>query len=1035
MLRFFKILFIIIFSAGTVRAAIDDSTKNALSELEKTYNDNINKDTYVAMEAAAQGKQLAQEAGDTAYIALMNKYLGKCYFKNCVYYLAMESQFAAYEGFLRLNNKKEIADCLVDIAETYSAQEVYDMAEEYAQKSYEICKNSDFPEQRAAALRMLGIIRININEEEALNNLIQAKSILDSLGHADLSVDINLHIAQTYMLLDQPDNALSILNGNLEEYVKQNDFYNIARTYAAFGRTYTYIEQFEKAELYYKQAEKIYIDNSLFRETAQTQYLLAGLYYQNDNYNPAEEYAAKCLSLAQTIEDLKLKYSSCDILYKVYKKSNRISEALLFCERVKILADSIYAEKKKEQFSEFQVSMESQKQQKEIEMLQVSAEKDRLMSASKQYRRNIIFFVVICILIIGVVVIYYFRYKEKAKNNKLLQDSNARMQLEIQERKLAEAEVRNSEEKYRLLFRKTPVGIIQFDDGFNITTVNDRFIHIFNIENSNLVGKSINSILPAEIFRGFDAEKDDNGRMQKQERKIETIGGDVYVSITLKSYSYNSGREVEKGGIMIVEDITERKKAEMASIGGNSLGGRILKLLPDLFFILNKNADYIEAVIPRNPELQNTYKGKNIREMLPADLLLPFLVAFNNVKKTGKTQYVEYKTAEKNEFGNPVYNEARFFADGDNVLLSIRDISRQKETENDLKTAKANAESGSKAKSRFLLDMAQDIKLPLEKIIEKSKYLSGLNNAPELNAKIKEIEDDTREVFDNLSDILNLTKIEADKSQLYLKTANPVKLAKEIFDIFKEKAEEKNLDYEFEAENNIPHQLEFDEVRLRQVLFNIVGNGVKFTQKGRVKVIVGKTTVDPMHIDLIFKVSDTGVGLTENQRNSLFEKQDSPEHKNGAVKNMSGTREILESINGKISVMSELGKGSTFTITLPGLEADADFAVETELVDTDILQSSEKAVNTTRKKKVDAEKEFFKAVKETFVPKFIGLKQSISFEILYHYADEYEKLASAYNIEKSVTLAQNLKRNVKNFDISKINNTLKDFEKEIFNNN
>ena len=278
--------------------------------------------------------------------------------------------------------------------------------------------------------------------------------------------------------------------------------------------------------------------------------------------------------------------------------------------------------------------MESQRLQKEIDMLQVNSEKEKLRIEKKQANRNITLLGIIIALVIAVVIIYYFRYKEKARHNADLSLSNSRMEQEIKERKIAETELRNSEEKYRLLFRKTPVGIVQFNDKHIITAVNERFIQIFGLKNKSIIGQDIYTVIPQKQFDIIE-QNSDTGKdsISKSELKVNTSGGEVFASVSYKSYADQTGTSVEKGGILIIEDITERKVAEAQLAAYNAASNNIIEMMPESIFLLDSKANYIFAQIPGiNITERNTYLGKNMREMLAPDVLLPFLVAFNTVK-------------------------------------------------------------------------------------------------------------------------------------------------------------------------------------------------------------------------------------------------------------------------------------------------------------------------------------------------------------------------------------------------------------------
>ena len=1011
--------------------ALAQSDSLQFQQLISRSNDTLKVHPYVALEYAAQARQLAELSCDSLQMALAYKTLGNCYYKTRVYYLAMNMHFKAFEIYARLGNRGLMAECFVSIATTYMAQEVFDMAEEYCMKAIEICKSGEFPEVQADAFAVLGMVSIFTNEELALPNMKKAKQLYDSLDLVNKSIDINIHLAEAYSLLDEPDSALNLLEHNLEKYVLYGEKGNIARTYLTFGNLYELLGELSRAATYYTTSIKQFTECGMMHEAIGCRLRLATVKFNAKDYDVALQNATKALELAQIeecmhgTEEIIYKHNACQIIYRVHQVLGHNDLALKYCERFAQTGDSVYILKKQERFSEFQVSMESQRLQKEIEMIQVNSDREKLLFEKKQYNRNVLFLSIIITLVIAVVIIYIYRYKEKERHNTALSLSNNRMEQEIKERKIAEAELRNSEEKYRLLFRKTPVGIIQFNDKFVITAVNERFMDIFSIKNKNILGQDIYTVIPQKTFEGFsidgDGESSRAGKVSKRELKINTPGGEVYASITFTTYLYNTGNDVEKGGILIIEDITERKKAEEHRNIHNAASNNIIDMMPESIFLLDEKANYIFARIPGLPDNeQNAYIGRNMREMLTPDILLPYLVAFNTVRKTGETQYAEYELEN-----NPdVENEARFIrCDDGKVLVTVRDISRQKRAEKKLKNDKNNAESGSKAKSEFILGMTTEFKAPLETILMNCEQLAATATTKEQGAKIKEVINSALFVNETFTDILKLTEVETVTKNVYTKLVDPISVAKEVFEIFRSRAEEKKLEYNFVAGNNIPKHLHLDEVRMRQILFNIISNGIKFTENGSVTLTVNATTANNK-ADITFAVTDTGVGISDAKLKNIF----SPENGNTG---MVLTKKMADSMGASITVKSEQGKGSTFLLLIKGvnLESEPNNAAQ-KLSDL----PEQKHTVSTRRKNSDAMREYVSVLKYAMIPEFKNMKNQMSFEVLTDVVTRFREQSLAYHIDKGVHIADELIVNINNYDIPNITMNLRKLETYIQNN-
>lgn len=173
-----------------------------------------------------------------------------------------------------------------------------------------------------------------------------------------------------------------------------------------------------------------------------------------------------------------------------------------------------------------------------------------------------------------------------------------------------------------------------------------------------------------------------------------------------------------------------------------------------------------------------------------------------------------------------------------------------------------------------------------------------------------------------INDLLDLTKIEAGKMELQCHPVDAKIIFKEINAIFSHRVKEKGLDFHISIDPNLPDWLMLDEVRLRQILFNLVGNAVKFTEEGYVKLSVYNECQEEKkgYIDLIFTVRDTGISIPKDQINLIFEpfkQQDGLSSKYGGTGlGLAITKRLVEMMDGEIMVMSEKGKGSVFNVVI-----------------------------------------------------------------------------------------------------------------------
>ena len=278
-----------------------------------------------------------------------------------------------------------------------------------------------------------------------------------------------------------------------------------------------------------------------------------------------------------------------------------------------------------------------------------------------------------------------------------------------------------------------------------------------------------------------------------------------------------------------------------------------------------------------------------------------------------------------------------------------RDITDNKRIQKDIKAARIEAEKFAKkamladqTKSAFLANMSHEIRTPMNAIMGFSEILREQLKNPEYIKYVDIILTSSKTLLELINDILDISKIEAGKMEIQYRPTDPQALFNDIARIFAEKVKAKGIRLISEIDEKLPNAVLIDEVRVRQILFNLVGNAVKFTSEGYIELKVkGIFHTGRSKIDLVFSVKDTGIGIAEENKKEIFNafqqsrNQDMKKY-GGTGLGLAITKKLVELMNGEISLESEVGKGSIFKVIIKEV-AVASIGSEENIIDSGIL--------------------------------------------------------------------------------------------------
>ncbi len=373
----------------------------------------------------------------------------------------------------------------------------------------------------------------------------------------------------------------------------------------------------------------------------------------------------------------------------------------------------------------------------------------------------------------------------------------------------------------------------------------------------------------------------------------------------------------------IIANTYQRKFFESSLRESEQKNHAILESMPDVLFHVDKTGKILNYISTNEDQMQisspESLINQQVSDLFEKEFAKMIFNAINLCLEKGTYKF---------DFSLPMvqtenYYEARMSKMNDSeVIVIVRNISERIENERQIISERDRANQANQSKSEFLANMSHEIRTPMNAILGFSEALYYKLESPQQKKMVKSILSSGNLLLTLLNDILDLSKIEAGKLEMSPQPVDLINVLSEIETLYTEKAKKKNVELIVGKSEDFPIAVQLDEIRIKQVLFNLVGNAIKFTHQGYVKLTLDFDRITDKIGNLYITISDTGIGILEDQQEVIFEafRQQSGQSNRlygGAGLGLAISKRLVQKMNGNILLSSEAGKGSVFTISLP----------------------------------------------------------------------------------------------------------------------